>query len=79
MVLARVHPQASNDGKLFGLREGEGILTVSYRPQKRPLHERDVMKTIPDRLVVTRRRMVTDRAPMFGVGPDLVPVEIAEE
>jgi len=36
------------------------------------------MKTIPDRLVVTRRRVRADGAPMFGVGPDLVPVEIAE-
>jgi hypothetical protein len=37
------------------------------------------MKAIPNRLVVARGGVRPNRAPMFGIGPDLMTVQIAKK
>jgi hypothetical protein len=51
-------------------------LTVANRPNEKTLDQVDMVKTLADDFIVPRRRLCFDGAPMFCVGPGLMPQKI---
>ena len=79
VVLARRRLQIGESGEVLGRGDGERGAPVSEHPAERSLHEIDVVQARAQRRVCSGRRMRPDRAPVLGVGPFLMSVQIAQQ
>ena len=79
MILARVGLEVGQRGEAFRRGHRERRPSIADDPAERALHDVEMVQPLPDCLVGRRRRVRLDRSPVFGVGPGLMLVQIAQQ